>query len=187
MTSKRRTKNIGFTGHKKAKGPRPQKRTPDRSGAKVRAFSEVLRLAKAAKARGETVVTTNGCFDILHVGHVRYLAEAKKHGDILIVGVNSDASVRALKGPARPINTALERAELIASLRPVDAVFIFREATPHTWLAQIKPHVHVKGGDRKLHEIVEKDIIEQHGGRIVLAKVVNGRSTTNTLKKVRGD
>lgn len=184
MMRKRLAKNIGFGGHNRQNKPRPQKRTANRSRAKVLALREVLRLAKAAKAAKKTVVTTNGCFDILHVGHVRYLEEAKGHGDILIVGVNSDASVRANKGPTRPINTELERAELIASLKPVDAVFIFGETTPHAWLAKIKPHVHVKGADRKIHEIVEKDIVEQHGGRIVLARVVQGKSTTNIVRKL---
>lgn len=155
-----------------------------RHAGKVLPLGRVLNLARAAKAKKLTVVTTNGCFDILHVGHVRYLEDAKRHGDLLIVGVNSDASVRRNKGDGRPINPERERAEIIASLKPVDAVFIFDETTPHVWLKKIKPHVHVKGGDRTMDQIVEKDVVEKHSGRIVLVPVVKGKSTTNVLKKI---
>jgi len=151
---------------------------------KVMSLNHVLKLVRASKAKKMTVVTTNGCFDILHVGHVRYLEEAKRHGDILIVGVNSDASVKRNKGDSRPINPERERAEIITSLKPVDVVFIFNDTTPHAWLKKIKPHVHVKGGDRTMDQITEKNVVEAGGGKIVLAKVVHGRSTTNVLKKI---
>lgn len=184
MTLKRRVKNSAFGAHKSAGRPRFPKRIAKSSGAKVLPFRAALALSRAAKAHKMTVVTTNGCFDILHVGHVRYLEEAKRHGDILIVGVNSDASVKRNKGDSRPINTELERAEIITSLKCVDAVFIFDETTPIEWLGKLQPHVHVKGGDRTIDQIIEKDAVEKTGGKIVLAKVVPGRSTTNVLKKI---
>ena len=147
-------------------------------------FPGVQKLVRAARKRGQTVVTTNGCFDILHIGHIRYLSEAKRHGDILIVGVNSDASVRRNKGPKRPVVTQKERAEVIASLKPVDAAFIFNDETPNKWLSILKPDVHVKGADRKLTEIVEKDTVIKNGGRVVRARYIDGRSTTNLIKKI---
>jgi len=186
MAIKSRAENRRFMGHKGVQGTQPPKRNAKQPGAKVWPFGEVLRLVNAAKRSKKVVVTTNGCFDILHAGHVKYLAEAKRHGDVLIVGVNTDASVRRNKGPSRPINTERDRAEVIASLKPVDAVFIFDETTPEKWLAKLQPHIHVKGADRKMHQIVEKDVVERHGGKIVLAKVVDGRSTTNIIKKVLG-
>ena len=137
------------------------------------------------RSAGRTIVTTNGCFDILHVGHLRYLAWAKRQGDILVVGINSDTSVRRNKGPSRPINPARERAEIVAALRTVDATFIFDEPTPIAWLAKIKPDVHVKGGDRSIREIVEKSVVERHGGRILIAPHVKGRSTTALLQRIK--
>ena len=148
-------------------------------------FAAILKFVKQERRRGKIIVTTNGCFDILHVGHVRTLAAAKKLGDILIVGVNSDASVRALKGKGRPIISERERAEVLAALKPVDAVFIFYEKDPKKWLAKVKPDIHVKGGDRKMSEIIERDIVEKNGGKIVLIPVKKGRSTTNIIAKIR--
>lgn len=178
MTNKRRLKKSGPVGH------RNTHISAKTASGKVLPLSRVLKLVRAAKAQKLAVVTTNGCFDILHVGHVRYLEVAKRHGDILIVGVNSDASVKRNKGDSRPINTELERAEIIAFLKPVDAVFIFDETTAHAWLKKIKPHVHVKGADRTMDQIVEKDVVEAGGGRIVLVPVVTGKSTTSVLKKI---
>ncbi len=154
------------------------------SRRKVRSLSEALRITRRAKAAGKKVVTTNGCFDILHVGHIRYLEKAKSLGDILIVGVNSDRSVRRNKGKGRPIVPSRERAEVIASLKPVDAVFIFNDTIPNSWLAKLKPHIHVKGIDRKMSEIVEKNVVEKHGGRIVLTPLAKGKSTTNVIEKI---
>ncbi len=148
---------------------------------------EAVKALVRKEGRGEKkIVTTNGCFDILHAGHVKSLTAAKALGDILIVGVNSNASVRALKGRQRPIVPEHDRAKILAALKPVDAVFIFREKDPKKWLAKIKPDIHVKGGDRKMSEIIEKDVVERYGGRIVLLPPIRGRSTTNIIKKIRG-
>ena len=150
----------------------------------VRPFGVIQKMVRSAKAAGKKVVTTNGCFDILHVGHVRYLERAKSLGDLLIVGVNSDSSVRTNKGPSRPIVPERERAEVIASLKSVDAVFIFNDATPVGWLKELKPHIHVKGADRGLGEIIEKKTVEEGGGRIVRAPYVKDRSTTNIVRRI---
>ncbi|MBI4093543.1 adenylyltransferase/cytidyltransferase family protein [Candidatus Kaiserbacteria bacterium] len=137
------------------------------------------------RSHGRTIVTTNGCFDLLHVGHLRYLEWAKRQGDILIVGINSDASVRGNKGPSRPINPARERAEIVAALRAVDATFIFNESTPTRWLAKVKPDVHVKGADRSMREIVERHVVKRGGGKVTLAPYVKDRSTTNIIRRVK--
>ncbi len=152
----------------------------------VSSFAEVERTTNNARRNGKTVVTTNGCFDILHIGHIRYLAHAKSLGDILIVGVNSDASVRALKGAGRPVVPARERAELVAALKMVDAVFMFNDATPVVWLRKLKPNIHVKGADRTLSQILERRVVEEGGGRIVMAPLTKDHSTTALIKKVRG-
>jgi D-glycero-beta-D-manno-heptose 1-phosphate adenylyltransferase len=134
---------------------------------------------------GEIVVFTNGCFDILHVGHLKTLTRAKSEGTKLIVGVNSDDSVRRLKGPTRPINDELDRAEILGGLRCVDAVVIFPEETPIELLGVIRPDVHVKGGDYRLEDLPEREVVEKHGGRIVIIDLVPGRSTTSLIKKTQ--
>lgn len=134
---------------------------------------------------GETVVFTNGCFDILHVGHIKTLTRAKSEGSKLIVGVNSDASVQRLKGPTRPVNPEQDRAQLLAALRCVDAVVIFEEDTPIELLEVVRPHVHVKGGDYQVDDLPEKEVVERHGGRIVIIGLVPGRSTTNLIQKTQ--
>jgi len=152
---------------------------------KPKNLKAVAAFVRREKRKGKKIVTTNGCFDILHVGHIRSLAAAKKLGDILIVGINSDTSVRALKGNDRPIVPEEERAEVIAALEPVDAVFIFGEPDPRPWLAKLKPHVHAKGSDRSMNEIVEKDVVEAGGGKVVLLPLRKGRSTTDIVKKIK--
>jgi len=152
---------------------------------KEKSFKEVMAFASRERKKGKKIVTTNGCFDILHVGHVRSLAAAKALGDVLVVGINSDASVRALKGESRPIVPERERAEVVASLKPVDAVFIFRERDPRKWLAKLKPDFHAKGSDRKISEIIEKEVVERGGGRVVLLSIRKGKSTTNIIKKIQ--
>jgi len=134
---------------------------------------------------GETIVFTNGCFDILHVGHLKTLTRASSEGTRLIVGVNSDDSVRRLKGPTRPINDEVDRAELLAGFRCVDAVVIFGEETPVELLEVVRPHVHVKGGDYRVEDLPEREVVEKHGGRIVIIDLVPGRSTTNLIQKTR--
>lgn len=133
----------------------------------------------------KTIVFTNGCFDILHVGHVRYLQEASKLGDILIVGLNSDESVRRLKGPSRPINNEAERAELLASLSFVDYVVTFNEDTPYELISVVQPDILVKGGDYANEYVVGTDIVEGRGGKLVLIPFVEGKSTTNLIKKMQ--
>ncbi len=146
---------------------------------------EVLAFVKQERKKRKKIVTTNGCFDILHVGHVRSLRAAKALGDVLVVGINSDASVRALKGKSRPVIPESERAEIIAALDPVDAVFIFRDKDPRKWLAKLKPDIHAKGGDWDINKLVEKDIVERGGGKIVLLPSCKERTTTALIKKIQ--
>jgi D-beta-D-heptose 7-phosphate kinase/D-beta-D-heptose 1-phosphate adenosyltransferase len=136
--------------------------------------------------QGRRVVFTNGVFDILHPGHVRYLATARSHGDALIVAINSDRSVRAIKGPERPVNPEAERAEVITALACVDAAVVFDEDTPHDIISAIQPDVLVKGADWAHDRIVGRDIVEARGGVVVRVKVEEGHSTTNVIRKVRG-
>jgi len=135
-------------------------------------------------AEGRNLVFTNGCFDILHRGHADYLAFARSQGDALIVGLNSDASVRRAKGPTRPVNPEQDRAYVLGSLRAVDFVVIFDEDEPRDLIAQILPDVLVKGKDWA-HYVSGRDIVEANGGRVVLAEMVEGRSTTATIEKMK--
>ena len=135
-------------------------------------------------AEGRTLVFTNGCFDILHRGHADYLAFARSQGDALVVGLNSDASVRRAKGPTRPVNPEQDRAYVLGSLRAVDFVVIFDEDEPRNLIAQILPDVLVKGKDWA-HYVSGRDIVEANGGRVVLAEMVEGRSTTATIERMR--
>ena len=136
------------------------------------------------RTEGKTLVFTNGCFDILHRGHTDYLAFARSQGDSLVVGLNSDNSVRRAKGPTRPVNPEQDRAYVLGSLRAVDFVVIFDEDEPRDLIAQILPDVLVKGKDWA-HYVSGRDIVEAHGGRVVLADMVEGRSTTATIEKMR--
>jgi D-beta-D-heptose 7-phosphate kinase/D-beta-D-heptose 1-phosphate adenosyltransferase len=138
------------------------------------------------KRNGKRVVFTNGCFDLLHPGHIHSLEAARALGDVLIIGLNSDESVRTLKGPSRPVIPAEERAEILASLECVDAVLIFDEPTPQKVIAALLPDVLVKGGDWPGDQIVGRDEVEGAGGKVVLIEVVPGYSTTEILKKIRG-
>ena len=137
------------------------------------------------RRKGKLIVFTNGCFDILHLGHLRCLEAAKALGDILVVGLNSDASVRRLKGKGRPVHGQNVRAAMLAGLRPVDHVVIFEEDTPVETIRAIKPHVHVKGGDYKPEDLPEKEAVEEGGGKIVIIPLVEGYSTTALIEKVR--
>ena len=135
-------------------------------------------------AEGKSLVFTNGCFDILHRGHADYLAFARSQGDALVVGLNSDNSVRRAKGPARPVNPEQDRAYVLGSLRAVDFVVLFDEDEPRDLIAQILPDVLVKGKDWA-HFVSGRDIVEANGGRVVLAEMVEGRSTTATIEKMK--
>jgi D-beta-D-heptose 7-phosphate kinase/D-beta-D-heptose 1-phosphate adenosyltransferase len=129
------------------------------------------------------IVFTNGCFDILHVGHIRYLQEAKNLGDYLVVGINSDQSVKQIKGPNRPIQSEADRAEILASLACVDAVCIFTEDNPLNLIKQVSPNVLVKGGDWKPDQIIGSDFVIENGGTVESLKFHEGRSTTNIINK----
>jgi D-beta-D-heptose 7-phosphate kinase/D-beta-D-heptose 1-phosphate adenosyltransferase len=135
--------------------------------------------------QGKRVVFTNGVFDILHPGHVRYLAEARRHGDALIVAVNSDRSVRVIKGPERPIHPEAERAEVITALASVDAAVIFDEDTPHEIITALQPDVLVKGADWPADQIVGRDTVEARGGVVIRVAVEQGHSTTGILQKLK--
>jgi rfaE bifunctional protein nucleotidyltransferase chain/domain len=148
-------------------------------------ISEAVALAQQLRASGKTVVFTNGVFDLLHPGHVRYLQHARSLGDALIVGINSDRSVRAVKGPDRPINPEAERAEILAALDCVDAVAIFDEETPFEIISAVQPDVLVKGADWAEHAIVGRDIVEARGGKVVRAALEQGYSTSSILAKVK--
>lgn len=155
-------------------------------------FPEILSWEKLAEqirswqAAGERVVFTNGVFDILHVGHTRYLREARMLGDRLVVGINADESVRRLKGPTRPINPELDRAEVLASLQCVDGVTIFADDTPIQLLTLLKPDIHAKGGDYKSPDALpETAVVRAYGGDVVILQLVDGKSTTNIVKKMQ--
>jgi rfaE bifunctional protein nucleotidyltransferase chain/domain len=137
----------------------------------------------AARASGKRIVFTNGVFDILHPGHLRYLQAARRHGDLLIVGLNSDASVRRNKGPSRPINPEQERAEVLEALDCVDAVAVFDDETPAEIIRRVQPDVLVKGADWPADQIVGRDTVEARGGRVILEPVEQGYSTTTLLEK----
>lgn len=133
----------------------------------------------------KNIVFTNGCFDLLHVGHVRYLQEARRQGDLLVVGVNSDASTRRLKGPTRPVQNENDRAEILAALACVDFSIIFEEDTPLELIKKVIPHTLVKGGDWKIDQIVGSDFVLQNGGLVKSLLFVDGRSTTQIIEKAR--
>jgi rfaE bifunctional protein nucleotidyltransferase chain/domain len=142
--------------------------------------------AARVRANGGRVVFTNGVFDLLHPGHVRYLSDARALGDALIVGVNSDRSVRTNKGPGRPITPEVERAELLASLRSVDAVTVFDEDTPHALITAVQPDVLVKGADWGPDNIVGREVVEARGGTVVRVALAEGFSSTRLIDRVRG-
>lgn len=142
-------------------------------------------LIKELKALGQKTIFTNGCFDIIHCGHTKYLSEAKKLGDILIVGLNSDDSVKRLKGEDRPINNQKDRALVLDCLKPVDFVTVFDEDTPYNLINLLKPDVLVKGGDYKIDDIVGADIVKKCGGEVVTIDFVEGKSTTNIIRKMK--
>jgi D-beta-D-heptose 7-phosphate kinase/D-beta-D-heptose 1-phosphate adenosyltransferase len=142
-------------------------------------------LVDSLRRDGKSVVFTNGVYDLLHPGHVRYLQAARAFGDALVVGVNSDRSVRANKGPTRPVNPEQERAEVIAALATVDAAVIFDEDTPHAIISRLQPDVLVKGADWAADQIVGRDIVEARGGRVVRAQIEEGYSTSALIERVR--
>jgi D-beta-D-heptose 7-phosphate kinase/D-beta-D-heptose 1-phosphate adenosyltransferase len=148
-------------------------------------FEKISSALALLKAQNKKIVFTNGCFDLLHVGHVRYLQEAKKLGDVLVIGVNSDASIKRLKGPARPVQTEEDRAEILAALGCVDFTVIFTEDTPKNLIEAVKPDVLVKGGDWKIDQIVGSDFVLMNGGKVLSLQFVDGKSTTKLIEKAQ--
>ena len=154
--------------------------------SRVLSLADAVALVARLRAEGRSIVFTNGVYDLLHPGHVRYLQAARAEGDALIVGINSDRSVRANKGPGRPVNPEAERAEVVAALASVDAVVIFDEDTPHRIITCLQPDVLVKGADWPADQIVGRDVVEARGGRVVRATIEEGHSTTTILERIRG-
>lgn len=151
---------------------------------KIVRLKELIQIVNKLKRQNKKIVTTNGVFDILHIGHIRYLKKAKKLGDFLIVALNSDASVKKIKGTRRPINSENDRAEALAALEFVDNVVIFSEENPIKLLAAIKPDIHAKGGDYKISQMTEREIVETNNGKIVLIPQIKGYSTSNLIKRI---
>ncbi len=145
-----------------------------------------LELAKLRSA-GKRIISTNGCFDILHVGHVRFLKAARALGDLLVVGLNTDASVSKLKGPKRPITSEEDRAEILASLTCVDYVCLFPEDTPVEFLKMVRPDIHAKGADYQASELAETPIVEGLGGSVQIIDLVPGKSTSKVIDKINAD
>lgn len=152
---------------------------------KLPTVDELVKILNEERKKGKKIVFTNGCFDIFHVGHSRYLRQASTYGDILVVGVNSDSSVKRLKGPERPIISENERMELLADLESVSYVVKFEEDTPYELIKKLQPDIITKGGDYKPEDVVGKDIVEANGGEVIICKLVEGKSTTNIITKVR--
>jgi len=158
-----------------------------KGGAKIILnWAEVLSLREKWRRQGKKVVFTNGCFDLLHAGHVYLFKEAKKLGDRLIVAVNSDASLRRLKGPKRPVFPLRERLEILAAIEYIDILTVFRQPTPQKIISLLRPDVLVKGGDWPADQIVGRKEVEASGGRVILIPYIKGMSTTELIKKISG-
>jgi glycerol-3-phosphate cytidylyltransferase len=152
---------------------------------KIVAFSDLISHAKALRSQGRRLVTTNGCFDLLHLGHLNYLQEARLLGDCLWVGLNSDASVKRLKGAQRPLQTESVRALQLAALEAVDFVTVFGEDTPEAFLEGVRPFLHVKGGDYDVSRLPERHIVERGGGKVQCLSLTQGFSTTGLVEKIK--
>jgi rfaE bifunctional protein nucleotidyltransferase chain/domain len=151
---------------------------------KIKTRGELQKILHNLKQQGKRIVFTNGCFDILHIGHVRCLEEAKKLGDILIVAINTDRSVRSIKGPSRPLVPEAERAEVLSALACVDYVVTFDEPDPLNLISSLKPHVLVKGGDWTPEAVVGREVVEREGGRVVIIPQVQGVSTSTIADRI---
>lgn len=151
---------------------------------KIKARKELVGIITDLKTKGKRIVFTNGCFDLLHIGHVRYLEKAKALGDVLVVGVNSDSSVRKLKGRRRPILPEQERAEILSGLGCVDYVALFNEIDPLKLITSLKPNVLVKGGDWTKEQTVGKEVVERSGGEVVILPFVKGASTSSLIETI---
>ena len=152
--------------------------------SKIKTREELKLEIRKARRQGKRIVTTNGCFDILHIGHLRYLQKAKRLGDVLIVAINSDDSVRAIKGDKRPLVPEDERAEILAALECVDYVMIFSELDPIQFLRELHPDIHVKGGDYSPDQVIEREAVESLGGELRLMPGIPGKSTSNLIELI---
>ncbi len=152
---------------------------------KIKKLGELRSIVTKAKSNNKTIVFTNGCFDLLHLGHIHLLREAKKLGDLLIVALNSDSSITKIKGPSRPILPETERAELLASLEMVDFVMVFSQPDPAEVIKALHPNVLVKGGDWTQDQIIGKDTVEGHGGKVVALPFLSGHSSTMIIERIR--
>src|SRR6056297_1455030 len=153
--------------------------------AKIMELAELKEEIEMLKEDGELIVFTNGCFDILHVGHIRYLKKAASLGDKLVLAVNSDSSVKNLKGGSRPFVPEAERLEMLAALEMIDYLILFSEIDARALLEEIKPQLYVKGGDYRIKDLPEAETVYNYGGKIILISEVKGKSTTNIIKKIR--
>jgi D-beta-D-heptose 7-phosphate kinase/D-beta-D-heptose 1-phosphate adenosyltransferase len=151
---------------------------------KIKKRDDLRRIVEDLKTKGKRIVFTNGCFDLLHVGHIRYLEKAKTLGDVLVVGVNSDRSVRGLKGPHRPILPEEERAEILSGLESVNYITVFDEPTPLELISSLQPHILVKGGDWTKETTVGKEVVERLGGEVVILPFIEGSSTSNLIETI---
>lgn len=147
---------------------------------------DIAALCRILREGGKRVVFTNGCFDILHAGHVRYLEKARSFGDVLVLGLNTDASVRENKGDSRPINGELDRAAVVGALRAVDYVVLFGEKTAEAIIREVRPDVYVKGGDYTIETLPEARVVAEYGGRVELVRFLEGHSTTRMIEKIQG-
>lgn len=161
-------------------------RLPPRAARKILSLPALLRRVRRLQSHGRHVVFTNGCFDLVHAGHVKVLERARRYGDALVVGINSDRSVRALKGPGRPILNQQDRALLLAALACVDYVTIFSEQTPQRVIERLRPNLLVKGADWGAGKIVGRDTVERYGGRVVRVPLLKGASTSRIIERIRG-
>jgi rfaE bifunctional protein nucleotidyltransferase chain/domain len=152
--------------------------------SKIKTVQELRPLLEILRATGKKIVFTNGCFDLIHTGHTRYLAKAKTYGDILVVAINNDSSVRVIKGEKRPINAEAERMETLAALDSVDFVTLFHEPDPYRIISELQPDVLVKGGDWPIEKIIGRDIVEKRGGQVISVGYIEGASTTGIIERI---
>jgi D-glycero-beta-D-manno-heptose 1-phosphate adenylyltransferase len=152
--------------------------------SKIKTAQELRPLLEILRSTGKKIVFTNGCFDLIHTGHTRYLAKAKTFGDILVVAVNSDSSVRVIKGEKRPINSEADRMETLAAIESVDFIPLFHEPDPYRIISELQPDVLVKGGDWPIEKIIGRDIVEKRGGQVISVGYIEGASTTGIIERI---
>ncbi len=152
--------------------------------SKIAGLKSLKKIVKRLRSKGRKIIFTNGCFDLLHAGHIKYLSAAKKMGDVLILGLNSDSSVRKIKGPKRPLVCQKDRLTVMAGIESIDYVILFNQSTPLELIKALKPDILVKGSDWKTGSIVGADFVKKHGGRVATVTLAKGRSTTNLINKI---